>query len=289
MTGPFAFFPFDMPYGAAFVVVYGLMLVGIPVLAVWARHGVARRLDRPPVRTLPSPPPNLGGYRTEAAADAELLLVPGVFPRGEQVWLVAWLRAGKAGVEQALLANAVATGWLVAVGDGTFTVFPHPPPDRLLAAFHAALLAGGSTSVPAATVCQTARSVVRAWVPVLQAAARSAGMVSHTERKAILVLTMVLPGLLMMAIPIIRFSVQGPMFELHAYLLVAMMIVGLVVLVLGTQVPPSTVAKPYLDWLGDATTSLVADVSTGRRVDPIAVTLAAALAGIGVLSLAPAT
>lgn len=36
-------------------------------------------------------------------------------------------------------------------------------------------------------------------------------------------------------------------------------------------------AKPYLDWLGDATTSLVADVGSGRRMDPIAVTLAAAV------------
>lgn len=65
--------------------------------------------------------------------------------------------------------------------------------------------------------------------------------------------------------------------------IIAMIVVGIVFILLARFRPGSYEGKRYLEWLEDATLSLVCDVDTGRSERPADVTLAAAVAGLGVV------
>ena len=107
MTELFDFFPFNMPAGPGFLFVYIGLAAVLLFVGTRVRNAVARNLDE---SVAPKPP--IGGDVYRSSAEPGPLMV-GVLPQPQQLWAVAWLRDGKAGVAQALLANAVAEGWLV--------------------------------------------------------------------------------------------------------------------------------------------------------------------------------
>src|SRR4029079_3611270 len=80
-----------------------------------------------------------------------------------------------------------------------------------------------------------------------------------------LTLVMMVAGALIQAIGGIRILVRPPHAPFPASLLVAMVGVGLAAIVMARRQPDSYLAKRYLEWLDDATTSLVGDAGPGRR------------------------
>jgi hypothetical protein len=137
MAEIFDFFPFDMPPGFGFVVVYLGIAGAVLLLATVVRNELARTFDEASAPKITAPPPTIGGYRAAAPGGWAPPLAVGVLPRGEQLWTVAWLRAGNDGVTQALMANAAAEGWLSSTEDGNFQVMAiAPPSDRVAAMFY---------------------------------------------------------------------------------------------------------------------------------------------------------
>jgi uncharacterized protein (TIGR04222 family) len=265
MAEIFDFFPFDMAPGFGFVVVYLLISAGILVLGRMVRNELARAADEAGAPKVTAPPPTIGGYRTAAHGDWAPPLAMGVLPRGEQLWTVAWLRAGNTGVVEALMAHAGAAGWLTTTDGSTFSVTtPEPPTDRVAAAFHAALQAAGGSGLTATTVYEKAKATARSVETQLRHEAQQAGMVRSESARGRLVLVMMLAGVIAEAVGVIRIAVRPPNAPFPAYLLVAMVLVGIVAVVMARRVPDSYLAKRYLEWLDDATTSLVSDVGSGR-------------------------
>ena len=228
MRETFDFFPFDMPPGFGFVVVFLLISVGLLILGRVVRNELARTFDESAAPKVAAPPPTMGGYRTAARGDWAPPLAVGVLPRGEQLWTVAWLRAGTAGVTQALMAHAGAEGWL-ATSDGTiFSVTTtEPPSDRVAAAFHATLRAtGGGQSLTAITIYEQASQVAKTYEPQLRHEAQAAGMIRSDAIRGRLTFVMLFAGMIAQAIGVIRISVRPPGAPFPAYLLVAMILVA---------------------------------------------------------------
>ena len=140
-------FPFDMPPGPGFMVVYLVIAALLFAATLLLRNAIGRGLDAAAAAaTMRATSSHTGGYRAPAAEQTAVLGI-GRLPRGIERWAVAYLRGGFATTADALAAGAVARNLVVVGGDKTIAVSPAVAvDDALLAELHAELLAGADAS-----------------------------------------------------------------------------------------------------------------------------------------------
>ncbi len=290
----FDFFPFDMDSGPGFMAVFLLISVGLMLLGTVVRGRVARRID---AASMPEPvaaavPP--GGPPVPTQGEPGPRLTVGVLPRGEQLWMVAWLRAGRVGVAQTLVANAWAEGWLSSSpSDRRLLRFTGRkiPRDRAAVRFYDQLEQFPEKDLRPEDVLELATMMAKSMEPKLRHDVKLAGMVRSSADQWRLARVMLLFGALAEAVAVIRVVVreaQNPGALSSESMLLgtfAMFVVAPVFVVLALFRPSSNARKRYLEWLEDATLSLVGEVEGRRCKDPADVTLAAAVAGLAVVDV----
>lgn len=278
MTGVF---PFHLPPGPEFLGCFAIWTVGLTVLV--------RALGR---RMLVSVTRAENEGRTRAGFPPGDVLEPGRFPRGSQLWTIAWLRGGIPRFAETLLATASAMRWLPPVPWGAFALAlpARPSSDPWLEDLHRRLTNYGGNVVTAEALYKIAREVASIAHGALEQAAIAAGF-QRSKTAARKVARLGIAAVLVLELPaVLRLLVRAQMYPdapFPLYLLVAMPIAA-VVLVLGAR-PPSLLpaGRAYLRWIDDATASLRAEVQEGRREAVFDVALAVGLAGLTSVAAVP--
>jgi hypothetical protein len=244
-------------------------------------------LQRPP--SSPSSTSLLVGASTSSTT-----LRPGLFPRGEAVWVTAWL-AGPAHLGAAWAAAATTAGWLRLRGDGPSTLLPEvTPSDPLLARCKEILDDPGAGS----TLRRRLETAVTRLEPLVRSRAEALGVVRSVPARLGLVAVAalgVVPGAVVAGW---RFVVVDR--DDHLALCATTIAVELIVVVAVTAwlTARSRHTRAFLRWLDDSVAALRADVRAGVLVDAADVVLIAALDGwalgqtgarLGVDAIAPTT
>lgn len=146
-------FPFNMPAGEYWLIIY----IAMAVVVFWSGKLVIRwAVSLAPVASqgaqLPTDPRRF--YRVGEVAPHRRLTI-GFLPRGDEHLAIAYLRAGKRGVAEALLSSAVSSGW-VYFWQGSYQRAAHVPPmDTMLGRFVGTIPLGPQAP---ATLVASARS-----------------------------------------------------------------------------------------------------------------------------------
>lgn len=227
------------------------------------------RLEPPEAR----PAPSRGApYRSPG-------LALGALPTGDDAWAIAYLRAGRRGVTEALVAAAVAAGWL---GDDEAPI--EPPEDARLRALHHAM---GKVKRDAGSLREHAAAVAQQLEPAILAALQPYG---RTPRMKVLAFALhALPGVAVALVGWVRCVRADLLHRPHGILDVLVVASVLGALVLGARAMNSTSprARRYQGWVSDAMQSLRRDVQSGERAEPSDVALAVAAYGVASLHVAP--
>jgi uncharacterized protein (TIGR04222 family) len=286
----FHFFPFDMPPSEGWVVIYlalALSVLGMTYVMCDMIGAAADRANAPHLTPLSLIGPG-GVYRTPPTPPHERLAI-GHVPRPDEVWAIAYLRGKTKAVAEVLVSHAIAGGYLAPDPSGekfNRTTAPMPD-DPILAGF---VGEPGGSARPAEEIRAEAVLYASALAAQLEAdlvvarAYRSSGLVT------LLTLIMLAGGAVAVAIGIIRIIVRLDVSHGQApvpvVIVIAMLVVaGIAIWMAATKHRVSRHAKRYLDWLKDATSSLCADVSSGRRSTGHEVAIAAAIAGAAILPM----
>jgi uncharacterized protein (TIGR04222 family) len=272
------FFPFNMESGPAFLVFYAaLAFVGLNFVGV--------------VRTF------VGGWLDGRAATGgpNPALVVGRVPPADDCLAVAYLREGTNGIANTLVSEAVAEGWLrpppspkqpSKPSQEPFSVRDRPPSLRAAVPLHQALTRAGTAAHTASAVRRFAKEAARAIERDLAPRLTAAGLVRAPATVWSLRVLVALGGGLILLVGLVRIlravELNRP-FTLLAWEMVA---VAIAILGMGfsSATRESRLRGRYLDWLDGATTSLQADVTSGRRREARDVALAVAVGGVAILA-----
>ena len=266
------FFPFNMGSGPAFLAFYAAFaFVGLNALRV--------------VRDL------VGGFLDGRAFDtASGGLAIGRVPRADDCLAVAYLREGARGVANTLISQAMAEGWLgpPSDADGKFTVSGGQRPQlRASVPFYRDLTKEAkSGQVSADTVQSHAKASAAALEPGLESGLAANGLVRSPEIAWALRLLVWLGGGAILLVGLIRVLRAIELNRPFTLLFWELVVVAVTVLVMSFsgKVRDSQVKQRYLSWLDGATTSLQADVTSGRRREARDVALAVAVGGAAILA-----
>jgi uncharacterized protein (TIGR04222 family) len=272
MTSLHHMFPFDMPPGPGFMVVYLVIAGGVFAATLLLRNAIGRGLDAAAAAaTMRATPIHTGGYRAPAAEQTPVLGM-GRLPRGIERWAVAYLRGGFGTTADALAAGVVARNLVVVGADKTIAVSPAVAvDDALLAELHTELLAGADASgnVTVAQLRAAARSVAVRHSYEFTTILDNSGLNRPAGTRTTMRLVALAGTVLVLAIGVLRLVVRADLYggaaPFPAYLSIELVVFGIVGLLMMRIPTRSSAADAYLSWLDDATTSLRNDVSSGLR------------------------
>jgi uncharacterized protein (TIGR04222 family) len=287
MGGPFTltfdFFPFNIDSGPRFLVIYaGIAIIGILLAKAVQARAIRRSEEATKAAMAVKEQP--AGYRVPAGAPwAHQLLTIGFMPMREEHLRIAYLKGGNNAVAGALVASAVAHGWLVTNPHGSFGV--GSPGRGVLAeeqALSRELLAGWE---PVSRVMEAAHKIAGRWESSYEDDLVRAGLLRTQATRTAGRWAALLIGAAILAIGAIR-ALRGGELGRPVGLLIFEMVcicIALVVILFARVERITTTGKAYLEWIDAATTTLRADVQAGRDQVPADVLLAASLAGMFVL------
>jgi uncharacterized protein (TIGR04222 family) len=288
MGGPFTrifdFFPFNVDSGPKFLAIYlGIAIVGL-WLAKAAQARVVRRREEATKAAL-AVKEQPAGYRISAAIPwAHRPLTVGFMPMREEHLCIAYLKGGTAGVASALVASAVAHGWLVTDPDGSFRI---GSPERGALADEQALFKRLNTVNPdaasASSVLEAAHKVARRSESSYEDNLLRAGLLRTQATRTAGRWTVLLIGAAILGIGAVRALRGVELGRSIGYLIIEMIGVCGALFLVSRVDRITTAGKAYLEWIDAATTTLRADVRAGRDQVPADVLLAASLAGMFVL------
>lgn len=277
------FFPFNLPPGFEFLVLWAVLTAGVWSLCLRGERWLVDTAE--PVSRPAAPSPISGGYRQPASDGERGPLRIGVLPQGAQLWTVAWIRGAHDGVAEALVATAEARGMVLPVdADGTeYRLAPADarPRDPVVRTFRHILAA--APSITPFVLRESGLTAARVHEGDFDAELTRAGFVRSRELLAKITAVMVAGLLLVELVAALRILAQAdPDSSMSALLLAAMLTVALVFPVYRpSRRHKSRRRREYLRWLRGATVALVDHVSAadGPR-EPADVTLAAAVGGV---------
>lgn len=269
----FDFWPFDIPPGTEFLLVYAVIaLVGI-VLAKAVQVGLLSLVAPGDAAGPPPPDPYRAGPR------AAPRLAVGTYPSIEDNLHIAYLRGGERALEEAVLAQAGAEGWIL----------PAPPPalvhlyalpndassaSRELAAnLHAPTATAHSVRLAARQVATRASGAVHRDLVDL-------GLLHPTGRRVMATLAFGGVAALVLAIGVIRAVRGAELGRSIGFLVVEILVVAGAAAIVARPKRRSDAGEKYLKWITDSTHSLRQDVLAGRTRRPADVALAGATAGL---------
>jgi uncharacterized protein (TIGR04222 family) len=270
----FDFFPFNVGPGTEFLLVYAVIgLVGL--LVAKAAQALVLGLMTP-VR--PPPPRQQEGYRHAATQPRHLAV--GTFPSIDDVLHIAYLRAEKAGVAEAILTQATAEGWIRPASEapGRLAVFPLPneashASRELAVNLHATYIAPADARRAAALVADRK-------VPELHNDLVGMGLLHSDGARFWAVITYAAIAAVVLGIGAIR-TLRG--IELDrpvAFLVIEILVFGAVLAKLARPAKRTSHGEMFLAWVMNSTVSLREDVRSGRAQRPIDLALAGATAGL---------
>lgn len=268
----FDFWPFDIPPGTEFLLVYAVIaLVGV-ILAKVVQVGLLSMLGPTEAEA-----EREADYRKPGARRTRLVI--GVYPSIDDVQLLAYLRARQKGVAESIIVQAMAEGWLKPSQPfGTVTIYPMPnettKASRELAAnLHATTATAQQVELAASRVAERISSELARELVEL-------GLLHAASTRAYALFAYASVGALVFAIGAIR-ALRG--LELNrpvGFLMLEVVAVGLVLLVAARPKRVTDKGDAYLRWIGDSTHSLRQDVAAGRNQRPTDVALAGAMTGL---------
>lgn len=277
--------PWSLPPGPAFLVSFiplALLLVGLGVLLAIV---VGNAWDGPIQRVSTSSASSAAGGRSGAAVPSTgggRLLV-GRMPRADDIWLVAWLRAGRQGLRTTLYTAARTAGWLQLDSKAeTLTVLVDvEPADPVQKQLHH-VLAAKPVLDRKALITAIDDAAARLETAIARQA-EEAGLVRPIDRRLGLLLVGLGGGLIAVVAGIVRIAVRGQLSPDAVFPrnLVMVLFALLLVSAIGTWVATGRhrQARAYLAWLDDVTLLLRMSVRQGseRRADDVV--LVSALGG----------
>lgn len=270
--------PWSAP-GSEFAVVW-LVLSGIFVgLGVLVAMIMGDILDGPVRGSHGAVSAMNGALTSVGVASAHDTLLVGRYPRGDEVFVVAFLQ-GRRHLEAALWAAAAADGWLRPGKDGGVSILDDVDPrDPILEHLKAVL----QDPAAGATMQRRLRAAALRLAPSLQTRAERMGLARGGERRSVLILLALVGSLVSLGLGMVR-SVAVESLYLLSYGLALHVVVTLVL------VMPLTTrhrqAKAYLRWLDGALDATRADVQAGTPASDDDVVLVAAIdgtAGLGAM------
>lgn len=282
-TRIFDFFPFNIDSGPAFLGIYALIAIVGLLLAKAAQERAIRRSEEETNAAL-AVKEQPAGYRVPAERPwAHQRLTVGFMPMREEHLRIAYLKGGNDAVASALVASAVAHGWLGIDLFGSIRV--GSPAQGALAEEHALWRRIKSNASSVASVMEAARKVARSLESSYADDLLGAGFLRTQATRRAGRWTVLLIGAAILGIGAIRALRGVELGRSIQFLMIEMAGVGIgLVVILASRVERiSAAGKAYLEWIDAATTTLRADVRAGRDQDPVDVLLAASLAGIFVV------
>jgi uncharacterized protein (TIGR04222 family) len=285
MGGPFTrildFPPFNIDSGPQFLAIYLVIAVCGAWLAKAARVQVVARREKA-ARAASAANEQPAGYRIPAERWwTHWPLTIGSMPMREEHLRIAYLKGGLGGVASALVASAVANGWLAPDPSGAFGV--GTPPAEVLAEEQALFREVDKRTATITNVMAAARKVAGRWATPYEDDLLRAGHLRSDATRAAGRWAVIWIGVAILAIGAAR-AARGIELQRPIALLVVMMIgVVIAIFVIARVERISTAGKEYLAWLDATTTTLRADVQAGRDRVPTDILLAASLAGMFVV------
>ena len=287
MGGPFTrifdFFPFNVDSGPAFLGIYaGIAIVGL-LLAKAAQVRAIRRSEEAMKAAL-AVKEQPAGYRTPADRQwAHQPLTIGFMPMREEHLRIAYLKGGINAVADALVASAVAHGWLVIDVFGSLRI--GSPQHGALAEEQALFRRIKVNASSVASVMEAARKVARSMESSYEDDLLRAGFLRTQATRTAGRWTVLLIGAAILGIGAIRALRGVELGRSIGFLMIEMtgVCLGLVVILAARVERITTAGKAYRQWINAATTTLRADVRAGRDQEPVDMLLAASLAGMFVV------
>lgn len=287
MGGPFTrifdFFPFNVDSGPAFLGIYAAIAIVGLLLAKAAQARAIRRSEEAMKAAL-AVKEQPAGYRTPADRQwAHQPLTIGFMPLREEHLRIAYLKGGINGVADALVASAVAHGWLVIDVFGSLRI--GSPQHGALAEEQALWRRIKVNASSVASVMEAARKVARSMESSYEDDLLRAGLLRTQATRTAGRWTVLLIGAAILGIGAIRALRGVELGRSIGFLMIEMtgVCLGLVVILAAQVERITTAGKAYRQWIEAATTTLRADVRAGRDQEPVDMLLAASLAGMFVV------
>jgi hypothetical protein len=282
MTGALAIFdlwPWNMPAGPTFLITYAVITLSVLALLWGAMILLGHRVDGG--RGVGVVGGGGGGGAQINASTASGLQI-GVMPKGRDVWTIAYMNGGAEGLGAALIAAAVAGGWLSWV-DGGVEVAVSRPADPTLRALNDRLQGCRTDYTLRSSVLEFAKEMALEADADLELAGLQR---TSAQRWPMMMLALAAAGGLI-TVSVLRVIVRSIVSEGQApfplYLLGATVAACAGCWFLYTKTRRSSHWSPYVSWLSDVSTLLRSDVKSGRRASPADVALAAAIGGTAVI------
>ncbi|HEU4406522.1 MAG TPA: hypothetical protein VFS43_14750 [Polyangiaceae bacterium] len=289
----FEIWPFNIESGPAFLFFFAALWAASMLVATLLGDNFAARHEAgeaPGIEDEQAPVPagsDAAPYRARAAADprARRLRI-GSPPREGDAWVIAYLRAGREGLVEALSFAAVAAGWVYKWGDkkGQPT---EPVADPLLSDLRARL--DGVTQSFEVVHAKAIKTAAK-HEPAIVRRIEHAGLARAPYVRRTLGALVVGAGFFDVAVGLVRCVRAEALGRPHGFLFLEM-ITGLALAAVyasrRAEQGRSLRADRYLAWLEGATTSLRRDVLAGRAVSPEESANAVAIAGAVPLVAAP--
>lgn len=281
--------PFNLDSGPEFLVLYALLSLVAFGIGWFASELVASLIERtggPHVAPTSTAAESLGAYRSSVGPAGPRPLARGTLPGPEDVWAIAWLRDGESGVAEALMAAAVASGWVRGNGTSLTVSSGSPPSDPILADFHTALSWIGDSYLG---IRRAAKGIAQRYAPELRASMARAGFERSRNMRTFVSALIVVAGAAMLFVGVVRCARARELHRPHGFLVVEMAALAVATSFVAKRRWESRSARAdqYLSWLGNATRSLRQDVLSGRRTSSEEVASTAAISGLTAIAAAP--
>jgi len=205
-------------------------------------------------------------------ATAHDTLLVGRFPRGDEVFVVAFLQSRRH-LEAALWAAAVTDGWLRPGSDGGMSILDDVEPnDPILEQVKAVL----QDPAAGATMQRRLRAAALRLAPSLQTRAERMGLARGGERRSVLILLALVGAGVGLGVGLLRSVGIETLYWLYYGVALHVVVTLLLVMPLTAR---HRQAKAYLRWLDETLGAMRADVQAGAPACDSDVVLVAAVDG----------
>ncbi len=267
-------FPINVASGPEFLLIYALMSVLGVGLAKAANLGVLSLLTP----HAPTGPSAVDAYRQASVARRKLTI--GAWPSVDDVLAVAFLRAGERGVAEAIVAQAVAEGWLTPASHPGAAWSVHPIPRDAALASRGLAAELHATAVTTHQVRSAATIVAARRTGDLERELAELGLLHPPGRMLVGSVAYATVGLSLLGVGALRATRGIELGRPIGFLVLEMIAVAVALFLFRKASRLTSAGDRYLKWLGASTVSLRHDVYAGRTRRPADVALVGATAGL---------
>lgn len=277
----FDFWPFDIPPGTEFLLVYAVIaLVGV-VLAKAVQVVLLGLLAPAGAEASRG-----GGYRAPARQQPKLAV--GTYPSVDDTLAIAYLGRGESGLAEAIFVQATAEGWLrPGQTHGQVAIYPLPADASASSRRLAANLHATSASTPA--IRAAAARVAQSLAPDLQRDLVELRLLHGAAERTYAFFAFAGIGAIVLGVGLIRIVRGLELGRSVGFLVAETFVIGLALALLSRPKKLTDKGEAYLKWIKDSTFSLRQDVSSGRTQRPADLALAGAITGVIGVPLVAAT